>query len=101
MELSAYYFVSRWGDGRYSLNFQQVVEKSGASLKRKINKIEIYVRTEKEIHASSNLFSRRNTRREALAYFSVCDETHSCLSKLLYLYWSPIKVKFVRCYCWI
>lgn len=36
--------------------FQQGAEKSGTSFNRKINKIEIQIRTEKEICASSDLF---------------------------------------------
>lgn len=72
--------------------FQQGTEKSGTSPNRKMNKIEIWIRIGKEVHAFSDRFSRRNSRNEVFAYVWMDDETHFCSAKQLSLYWSPVKV---------
>lgn len=73
--------------------FQQGTEKSGTSPNRKMNKIEIGIRIEKELHAFSNLFSWKNSRNEAFACLWMDEETHVCSAKQLSLYWSPVEVK--------
>lgn len=73
--------------------FQQGREKSGTSPNRKMNKIEIWIRIEKEVHAFSDFFSRNNSKNKAFSYLRMDDETHFCLAKQLSLYWSPVKLK--------